>query len=314
MGRFRVLWLVLMYYVLSLSLGYLTSFLLSRKTYNFRFPLFKASAQNLIHFLGASAVLKLQKEKAPKPSYFGSFPCAIAGATDIGLSSISLRFTTLAFYTMVKSSSPVFILLFGFAFGIEKPSITFFLTVFTIGVGVFLTSIKNTSFDIVGFWTISLASFMAGFRWAFVQYMIRIRTVRQEGIFVTMRDLCLPISFLLLMISLYAEGLSEMANSRFFNTLDAALKNFGYISLCGILSFTLLCAEFSLVSETSVVFLSIAGIAKELMIVMYAILRKDIVLSSLNYAGLIVSIAGIIIYNISRKPLVQDAMSEQETE
>ncbi|ADM11730.1 uncharacterized protein Eint_061240 [Encephalitozoon intestinalis ATCC 50506] len=303
MNRIRVLGLVLMYYVLSLSLGYLTSFLLSKKTYNFSFPLFKASMQNLIHFFGASTALRFQKEKAPKPNYFGpSFPCALAGATDIGLSSISLRSATLAFYTMVKSSSPVFILLFGFALGIEKPSITFFLTIFTIGVGVFLTSIKNTSFDIIGFGTISFASLMAGFRWAFVQYLIRNQEVRKEGILVTIRDLCLPISFLLLLISLHVEGLMEIATSRFFNTFDAALRNFGYISLCGVLSFTLLCAEFMLVSETGVVFLSVAGIVKELIIIFYAIVTKDITLSSLNYAGLAISIVGILIYNLSRKP------------
>lgn len=304
MNRMRVLGLVLLYYALSLSLGYLTSFLLSRKTYNFSFPLFKASVQNLIHFLGASGVLRLQREKAPKPNYFGaSFPCALAGATDIGLSSVSLRSATLAFYTMVKSSSPVFILLFGFAFGIEKPSISFFLTIFMIGVGVFLTSVKNTSFDAIGFGTISLASFMAGFRWAFVQYLLRGQEVRREGIFVTMRDLCLPISFLLLLISMHTEGLMEIVTSRFFNTFDAALRNFGYISLCGVLSFTLLCAEFALVSETSVVFLSVAGIVKELMIISYAIATRDIILSRLNYTGLGISIVGILIYNISRRPL-----------
>lgn len=304
MSKVRVLGLVLMYYVLALSLGYLTSFLLSRKTYNFRFPLFKASIQNLIHFIGASVALRLQKEKAPRPSYFGpAFPCAVAGAADIGLSSVSLRFVTLAFYTMVKSSAPVFILLSGFAFGIEKPSISFFLTIFTIGAGVFLTSIRNTSFDMVGFGVISLASFTAGFRWAFVQYLIRNQAVRREGIFATMRDLCLPISFLLLLISFAAEGLMEIATSKFFNTFDAALKNFGYISLCGLLSFTLLCAEFTLVSETSVVFLSVASIAKELMIILYAIATKEVALSTLNYIGLVVSIVGILIYNLTRRPL-----------
>lgn len=304
MGRVKVLCLVLVYYVLSLSLGYLSSFLLSRRTYNFRFPLFKASIQNLIHFLGASIALKLQKEKARGPNYFGpAFPCAVAGAVDIGLSSISLRFVTLAFYTMVKSSAPVFILLSGFAFGIEKPSISFFLTIFTIGVGVFLTSIRNTNFDIAGFAVILLASFMAGFRWAFVQYLIRNQEVVREGIFTTMRNLCLPISFLLLLISFSVEGLMEIVTSKFFNTLDAALKNLGFILLCGLLSFMLLCAEFTLVSETSVVFLSVAGIVKELMIILYAIVTNEIALSTLNYMGLGVSIVGILIYNFSRKPM-----------
>lgn len=306
MNRARVMGLVLVYYVLSLSLGYLSSFLLSQKTYNFRFPLFKASIQNLIHFVGASLALRMQREKASRPRYFGSaFPCAVAGAVEIGLSSMSLRFVTLAFYTMVKSSAPVFILLSGFAFGIERPSIPFFLTIFTIGAGVFLTTIKNTNFDVFGFGVISFASFMAGFRWAFVQYLIKSQTARKKGIFATMRDLCLPISFLLLLISFSVEGVMEIATSSFFNTFHAAVKNFGFICLCGLLSFALLCAEFVLVSETSVVFLSVAGIVKELIIIFYAIATDEIALSRLNYAGLGVSIAGILVYNFSRRPLGQ---------
>lgn len=300
--RLKILILILVYYCTSLSLGFFTTFFLSKDAYNFRFPLFKSSIQNLVHFILTTIILKIRREETKGNRYlYTTIPCAITGAMDIGLSSFSLRTVSLAFYTMVKSSAPVFILLSGFAFGIEEPSIMFFLIIFTIGAGVFLTSLKNTSFDLNGFAIISAASFMAGFRWAFIQYLLEKRKVHNGGFFSTIRDLCLPISFFLFIMSSKVEGFFEIVNSEFFNTPRAACINFGFILLSGVLSFTLVCSEFKLVSETSVMFLSISSIVKELIIIIISLYRKEIELSMLNYSGLAISIFGIICYNLNRK-------------
>jgi solute carrier family 35, member C2 len=234
---------------------------------------------------------------------YSTIPCALTGALDIGLSSFSLRSVSLAFYTMVKSSAPVFILLSGMAFGIEQPSIQFFLIIFTIGLGVFLTSYKNSNFDVTGFGIISFASFMAGFRWAFIQYLLQKRGVQKGGLYSTIRDLSLPISFILLIMSYYNEGFYEIIQSEFFNNTKAALKNLGFIIASGVLSFSLVCSEFTLVSKTSVVFLSVSSIIKELIIIFISLYRKEIELNSINYFGLTISILGILCYNYKRKPI-----------
>ncbi|KAF9765011.1 putative sugar phosphate/phosphate translocator [Nosema granulosis] len=300
--KLKIALLISVYYCTSLCLGFFTTFFLSKSAYNFRFPLFKSSIQNLVHFFITSCILKINKEETKGTRYlYTTIPCAITGAIDIGLSSYSLRTVSLAFYTMVKSSAPVFILLSGFAFGIEKPSIMFFLIIFTIGAGVFLTSLKNTSFDLTGFGIISAASFMAGFRWAFIQYLLEKRKVINGGLYSTIRDLCLPISCFLFIISSKVEGLYEIINSEFFNTPRSACINFGMILFSGVLSFSLICSEFKLVSETSVMFLSVSSIVKELVIIVVSLYRKEIELSVINYSGLAISIFGIICYNFNRK-------------
>ncbi|EOB12536.1 integral membrane protein [Nosema bombycis CQ1] len=300
--KYKVPILILVYYTTSLSLGFFTTFFLSKNAYNFRFPLFKSSLQNLVHFFITTIILKINKEEIKGDRFlYTTIPCAITGAIDIGLSSFSLRTVTLAFYTMVKSSAPVFILLSGFAFGIEKPSIMFFLIIFTIGAGVFMTSMKNTSFDPKGFTLISAASFMAGFRWAFIQYLLEKRKVINGGLHSTIRDLCLPISCILFIMSSQVEGIYEILNSEFFNNSRSACINLGLITLSGILSFTLVYSEFLLVSETSVVFLSVSSIVKELVIIIVSLYRKEIQLSLLNYSGLLISIIGILCYNLKRR-------------
>ncbi|TBU05370.1 putative sugar phosphate/phosphate translocator [Hamiltosporidium magnivora] len=230
-----------------------------------------------------------------------TIPCAFTASLDIGISSYSLRIVSLAFYTMVKSSAPVFVLLSGFVFGVEEPSIKTFLTIFTIGSGIFLTTLTNTSFDKYGFFLISFASFMAGFRWAFVQFLIEKKKLQKNNILNTIRDLCLPICLLLLSLSLIFEGYTNIFTSEFFNTPNAIKKNVMVILGSGVLSFCLLCSEFLLVSYTSVVFLSVSGIFKELVIVFYSVCRKEVTMSRINYGGLFVSMVGMLMYNYCRK-------------
>ena len=52
--------------------------------------------------------------------YFVVVPNGMATGLDIGLSNFSLSLITLSFYTMCKSTTPVFLLFFCFAWGLER--------------------------------------------------------------------------------------------------------------------------------------------------------------------------------------------------
>lgn len=298
MKRVQIVAYTLLYYVTSISLGFVSSYFLSEHSHNFRYPLFIAGCQNMVHFIMATLCL-MSKGTNPKKINIRSIPCALSAAVDIGVSSYSLRHIPLAFYTMVKSSAPVFILLCGFAFGIETPSIFLFLLMFTIGGGVFLTSFVDTKFDVEGFGIVSIASFMAGFRWAFVQYLIHKHRMRNTNVIMTIQELCFSISILLLVSSCVLEGISTIFKCEFLGTRTSF--NVLYILLSGILSFVLILSEFVLVELTSVIYLSMSGIVKELIIVIYSTLRKDIRLNGTNIVGLCISIVGIVLFNLSRK-------------
>lgn len=47
-------------------------------------------------------------------------PNGVSTGLDIGLSNYSLMLITLSFYTMCKSTTPVFLLIFAFLWGIER--------------------------------------------------------------------------------------------------------------------------------------------------------------------------------------------------
>uniref|UniRef100_A0A0A9BSA9 Sugar phosphate transporter domain-containing protein n=1 Tax=Arundo donax TaxID=35708 RepID=A0A0A9BSA9_ARUDO len=101
-------------------------------------------------------------------------PTALGTALDINLSNASLVFISVTFATMCKSASPIFLLLFAFAFRLESPSIKLLGIIVVISIGVLLTVSKETDFDFWGFIFVTLAAVMSGFRWSMTQILLQV--------------------------------------------------------------------------------------------------------------------------------------------
>jgi solute carrier family 35 protein C2 len=80
-----------------------------------------------------------------------SVPCGLVTSADIGLSNLSLISISITFYTMVKASTPIFVLLWAYVFGIERITINLVLVVLIIAAGELLTVIGEVDFDLTGF-------------------------------------------------------------------------------------------------------------------------------------------------------------------
>ena len=186
----------IIFMILSVYLGFYLSSLYSKTGRNHQFPIFIAAWQNLNHYVISSIILKffnyLKNKKTKKNNNKFNFklfiktspfikllPGSLASAIDISLSLISLRNISLFTYTMVKSTSPIFLLFNGNLIGIEKVSIKKFLSVFSIGVGVFMCTYGDGKGDggaqkdsERAMWVVLCASFVGGFRWAYVGYVL----------------------------------------------------------------------------------------------------------------------------------------------
>ena len=102
-------------------------------------------------------------------------PNGVATGLDIALSNASYAFITLSFYTMCKSSSPLFLLLFAFIWGIEKPSWELAGTVSIISMGLLMLVAGEVEFDIRGFLLVITAACMSGLRWTITQVLLQVR-------------------------------------------------------------------------------------------------------------------------------------------
>jgi solute carrier family 35 protein C2 len=124
---------------------------------NFNRPLFLSCIHSLVHYIVTSAfycyptnTIRRLDAMSTKRYLFTFGPTALCSSLDIGLSNSSLHYISLSFYTMIKSSVPVWALLFAFLFRLEKVCIQLILIIFVICFGVVFTIAGEVRFSLNG--------------------------------------------------------------------------------------------------------------------------------------------------------------------
>lgn len=327
--------LIALWYSFSISISVYNKWMFSKENLDFHFPLFTTSIHMLVQFSLASLVLWIFPRfrpsraaeikphgysqvdddeddvsgldsgtpKAKKPLMTKTFyltrigPCGTATALDIGLGNFSLRFITLTFFTMCKSSVLAFVLLFAFLFKLEKPTWKLCLIISLMTVGVIMMVAGEAAFNALGFMLVMTASLCSGFRWSLTQILL-LRNPATSNPFSSIFFLT-PVMFVALMIlALPIEGPADVITA--FGALSTDKGLFLSIVLMlfpGVLAFMMVAAEFALIKRTSVVTLSVCGIFKEVLTISAASLTFGDPLSPINISGLVVTIISIAGYN-----------------
>ncbi|ORZ27619.1 triose-phosphate transporter family-domain-containing protein [Lobosporangium transversale] len=300
---------VFAWYSCSTALSFYNKWLFSPNYHNFRFPLFTTSLHMVAQFSLSSITLTLlpalRPRAAPSAKDFGTkiVPCAVASGLDIGLSNSSLKTITLAFYTMCKSSSLAFVLLFAFLFKLERPTWTLAGVITVICVGLFLMVMSEVDFVLIGFIQVMLASVLGGLRWSLTQMLLE-RSDTKSG------SLANPISTIfflspimgvcLFIVAGIFEGYGVIFGSVFFSAPLIALETMGLLLLGGLFAFMMVLAEFNLIARTSVVTLSVLGIVKEVMTILISALVFRDQLTLVNILGLFITLTGIGFYHFMK--------------
>mmetsp|Transcript_33544 Transcript_33544/g.61663 ORF Transcript_33544/g.61663 Transcript_33544/m.61663 type:complete len:87 (+) Transcript_33544:106-366(+) len=86
------------------------------------------------------------------------------------MSNLSLVRITITFFTMIKSSAPIWVLLSGFIFGLFPITPTLIMVGLLITMGEVLTSFGEVEFDEVGFLLCAGAAVCGGGRWALIPF------------------------------------------------------------------------------------------------------------------------------------------------
>ncbi|KAM9650157.1 solute carrier family 35 member C2 isoform 2-T2 [Morphnus guianensis] len=268
--------LVLLYYGFSIGITFYNKWLMK----SFPFPLL-VTLLHLLLIFGLSALARaLARCRSGRPRAALSWadclrraaPAALSTSLDIGLSNWSFLYVTVSLYTMTKSSAILFILLFSLLFKLEEVRVTLLLVVLLIAGGLFMFTYKSTQFNAQGFALVLCASFLGGIRWTLTQILLQ------------KAELGLPLSI--------SEKLFR------FHEAGMLFSLVGKLFLGGILAFGLGFSEFLLVSRTSSLTLSIAGIFKEICILFLATRLLGDRLSLLNWLGFAVCLSGISLHVI----------------
>ncbi|XP_075772309.1 LOW QUALITY PROTEIN: solute carrier family 35 member C2 [Pelodiscus sinensis] len=225
-------------------------------------------------------------------------PTALSTALDVGLSNWSFLYITVSLYTMTKSSAILFILLFSLIFRLEELRMALVLVVLLIAGGLFMFTYESTQFNTEGFVLVLGASFLGGIRWTLTQMLMQKAELGLHNPIDTMFHLQ-PLMFLgLFPLFVAFEGLPLSTSEKLFRFHEAGLllAVVGKLSLGGFLAFGLGFSEFLLVSRTSSLTLSIAGIFKEICTLLLATRLLGDRLTLLNWVGFAVCLSGISLH------------------
>ncbi|KAI9491361.1 triose-phosphate transporter family-domain-containing protein [Zychaea mexicana] len=199
---------------------------------------------------------------------------------------------------MVKSSTPIWVLLFSFIFGFEKPRVRLVAIIGLMVAGVILTVEGETKFDMMGFVLVLVAAVVSGLRWNLTQLLLQQDRLGMDNPIATLYHLS-PIMFVtMLFLSLVFENpIDQFRESKHFDNIFHILESFGLMAIGGFLALAMTLAELYLIKSTNTVTLSVAGISKEIVIITLSVIFFGDVLTQKNLLGLLVSIIGIIWYN-----------------
>uniref|UniRef100_A0A0E0FT54 Sugar phosphate transporter domain-containing protein n=1 Tax=Oryza nivara TaxID=4536 RepID=A0A0E0FT54_ORYNI len=187
-------------------------------------------------------------------------PTALATALDINLSNISLVFITVTFATMCKSAAPIFILLFAFLFRLEKPSFNLLGIILIVSFGVLLTGLRNP-FTLMSYVTPVMAITTA-------------------------------------ILSIAMDPWHDVRASHFFDNSTHIIRSSLLMLLGGALAFFMVLTEYVLVSVTSAVTVTVAGIVKEAVTILVAVLFFNDTFTWLKGLGLGIIIFGVSLFNL----------------
>uniref|UniRef100_A0A8C3Q8R9 Uncharacterized protein n=1 Tax=Geospiza parvula TaxID=87175 RepID=A0A8C3Q8R9_GEOPR len=281
--------LVLLYYGFSIGITFYNKWLMK----SFPFPLLVTLLHLLLIFALAALARALERCRSGRPRAALSWadclrraaPAALSTSLDIGLSNWIQTPRSLGEVPV----SVVFALL---------QRVTLLLVVLLIAGGLFMFTYKSTQFNAQGFVLVLCASFLGGIRWTLTQILMQKAELGLQNPIDIMFHLQ-PLMFLgLLPLFAVFEGLPLSISEKLFHFHEAGMlfSLVGKLFLGGILAFGLGFSEFLLVSRTSSLTLSIAGIFKEICILFLATHLLGDRLSLLNWLGFAVCLLGISLH------------------
>lgn len=232
---------------------------------------------------------------------------ALVASLDIGLSQWSFEYIQVALYTITKSTSIIFILFFAIIFKLEKKHWSLIVIVLVISLGLIMFTYESTDFSLIGFLMVLSASFLSGIRWTLSQLVMQRSSLGLSNP-LDMVFHVQPIMIVTLLpfaIAFEGVGISSSVAVFRYSNLDQLIQILILVSAGGALAFLMEVAEFMLVTFTSSLTLSMAGIVKEIISLTLAVIFQSNEMSIINVIGLAVCLSGIALHVVRKVTSVE---------
>ncbi|XP_054275905.1 solute carrier family 35 member C2 [Macrosteles quadrilineatus] len=295
--------MLIVYFILSIGLTFYQRWLLQK----YHFPLSVVVCHLIIKFCCASIFRQIwqcvyERRRVSvdiKNHVFKIAPIGFASGLDIGFSNWGIEHITVSLYVMTKSTTIIFILGFALLFSLEKKSWHIVVIVAMISGGLGMFTYKATQFDLFGFLLVLFASFSSGLRWTLTQFVMQKAELGLRHPMDMLYHVQPWMMISVLPLALVVEGGDLIADfeKRSWPALSHSLSlvvGGAFIALAMELS------EYLVVSQTSSLTLSIAGIFKEVCTLILAVEWNGDQLTLINCVGLLFCLGGIICHVVNK--------------
>mmetsp|Transcript_49906 Transcript_49906/g.98601 ORF Transcript_49906/g.98601 Transcript_49906/m.98601 type:complete len:401 (-) Transcript_49906:214-1416(-) len=230
-------------------------------------------------------------------------------ATEIACSNLSLLSLSVSFHTMMKASTPAYVLLFAALLGLERLTARMTGVVCVIVTGVALCSFGEIDFALSGFVFINVAAAAGGLRWAATHlYLGQTPTASSVGGVLELLVRSLPAALIFLPPLVLAFELRPLISH-----IAAAPSSVMLLIRLGLLlfvfaigGFVMILVEMTLVHRLSSLTFSVMSIAKELLVVLLSVAVYSDELTLLNWGGFALTLAGILAFRRLRESHSED--------
>jgi drug/metabolite transporter (DMT)-like permease len=283
-------------------IGFSSSVILFNKwlldTLNFRYPVILTTyhltfatvvTQALAHF---TTVLDGRKKvKMTGRVYMRAVvPIGVFFSLSLICGNVTYLYLSVAFIQMLKATTPVAVLLSGWALGISKPNLKQFLNVSAIVVGVIVASMGEIHFVLVGVLYQLGGVIFEALRLTMVQRLLSSADFKMDPLvsLYYFAPICAVMNGMVALIW-------EVPNCSMQD-----VYNVGYFTffLNGLCAFMLNVSVVFLIGKTSAVVLTICGVLKDIMLVAASMMIWGTPVTPLQFFGYSIALGGMVYYKL----------------
>jgi len=181
-----------------------------------------------------------------------------------------------------------------------------------ISAGVLLTVAKETEFEFWGFVFVMLAAVMSGFRWCMTQVLLQKETFGLKNPFIFMSCVAPVMAIATGLLSLLLDPWSEFRDNKYFDSGAHFARTCFLMLFGGALAFCMVLTEYVLVSVTSAVTVTIAGVVKEAVTIVVAVFYFHDEFTWLKGVGLMIIMVGVSLFNWYKYDKLQKGHKTEE--
>eukprot|EP00523_Entomoneis_sp_CCMP467_P020487 CAMPEP_0168841494 /NCGR_PEP_ID=MMETSP0727-20121128/7206_1 /TAXON_ID=265536 /ORGANISM="Amphiprora sp., Strain CCMP467" /LENGTH=479 /DNA_ID=CAMNT_0008895019 /DNA_START=1653 /DNA_END=3091 /DNA_ORIENTATION=+ len=258
------------------------------------------------HVFGAAGMGFPCPPLAHEPAFF--LPMGLCRKLlNIGLSNLSWVTLSLTFYTMIKSCTPIFVLMWAYLFGITRITWELVGVIALITLGEFVTvggelasaaeDGREGGFQWTGFFMCVAATVLSGARWTLVQLKLQSLDPPLKTTIATMRLLAPSMFLSLFFVSLVIEQPWYRLQLDLPGAVElAALGLFG-----AVFAISMILCEFYLILKANALLLAVGGVSKEVLTIFVGVLFFGDRFTFQSFFGCCIIFAGVIWYKFTFK-------------